>query len=88
MPFGLSCAPEIFQIAIDNLFENFCDVHPYFNDIIIHSESVDEHYIKLKTVLCGAGQKGLKFNRDKMQTVSKQKYLSHIISPARLSLDC
>lgn len=38
MPFVLSCAPEVFQMAIDNLFENFCDIHPYFDNIIIHNE--------------------------------------------------
>lgn len=50
----------------------------------MQSESVDEHCIKLKTVLSVAGQKGLKFNRDKMKIVSKLKYLTHIIPPARL----
>ncbi|KAG8171334.1 hypothetical protein JTE90_018046 [Oedothorax gibbosus] len=57
---GPSCAPEVFQMAMDTLFENHADINPYFDYIIIHSETLNDHYEKLKTVLEVARQNGLK----------------------------
>ncbi|KAG8173419.1 hypothetical protein JTE90_002013 [Oedothorax gibbosus] len=88
MPFGLSCAPEVFQMAMDTLFENHADINPYFDDIIIHSETLNDHYEKLKTVLEVARQNGLKINKDKLQiAVPELQYLGHIVSSSGLSPD-
>lgn len=88
LPFGLSTAPEVFQMAMDKIFEDFPDINPYFDDVILHSTSMKDHYDKLKTVLQIARRSGLKFNKDKMQiAVSRVKYLGHIVSSTGLSPD-
>ena len=34
MQFGLSYAPEIYQMAMDNLFEECPDISPYFDAML------------------------------------------------------
>lgn len=88
MPFGLSCAPEVFQMAMDTLFENYPEINPYFDDIILHSETMNDHCKQLRTVLQIARQNGLKLNKNKVQlAVPKLQYLGHIVSVAGLSPD-
>ena len=88
MPFGLSCAPEIFQMSMDSLFENQTEINPYFDDIIIHSKTIEDHCVKLKTVLEIARQNNLKLNQDKIQlAVPKLQYLGHIVTSEGLSPD-
>ena len=50
IPFGLSCVPEIYQMAMDNLFEECPDISPYFDDIMLYSKNLEDHCKKLKKV--------------------------------------
>jgi hypothetical protein len=53
MFFGLCNAPETFQREMDKIFKNISwkFVIPYLDDIIIYSNSVEEHEKTLKKVL-------------------------------------
>lgn len=88
MPFGLSCAPEVYQMIMDSIFEDCPDIDPYFDDVMVYSKSIEDHYEKLKKVFQIARESGLKFNKDKAQiAVPKLQYLGHIISTDGLSPD-
>ena len=52
MPFGLCNAPATFQRAMDKLFEKERDkfVLPYFDDIIVYSDTEESHLKHLETV--------------------------------------
>ena len=52
MPFGLANAPATFQCTMDHLlheFRSFC--HAYLDDIVIYSNSLEEHLTHLTQVL-------------------------------------
>lgn len=58
-------------MPMDILHETYCNIHPYFNNILVHNETVNKHCKKLKAVLV-TKQNGLKFNKDKIQIVVSQ----------------
>ncbi|GFU49669.1 retrovirus-related Pol polyprotein from transposon 17.6 [Nephila pilipes] len=43
LPFGLNSAPEEFQKAMDETYEDDEDINPYFVDITLGSSTVEEH---------------------------------------------
>ncbi|GFU95173.1 retrovirus-related Pol polyprotein from transposon 297 [Trichonephila clavipes] len=64
MPFGLCNAPATFERMMDNLLRNFkwtmclC----YLDDIIVFSETFEDHLIRLRLVLKCLQEAGLKLN--------------------------
>jgi hypothetical protein len=64
MPFGLWNAPETFQREMDKIFKDISwkFVIPYLDDIIICSNSVEEHEKTLKKVLNRLEKAGLSLN--------------------------
>ncbi|XP_064483004.1 uncharacterized protein K02A2.6-like [Ornithodoros turicata] len=88
VPFGLSVAPELFQQAIDSVFEHQQVVKPYFDDVLIASRNVKEHEDHLKVVLTTARAANLKFNKEKAQVgLSRITYLGHELSPEGIAPD-
>ncbi|GFY02713.1 hypothetical protein TNCV_3505931 [Trichonephila clavipes] len=67
MPFGLCNAPATFERMMDNLLRNFkwtmclC----YLDDIIVFSETFEDHLIRLRLVLKCLQEAGLKLNSKK-----------------------
>lgn len=53
MPFGLKNAPSIFQRALDDIMREFIGkfVHVYIDDILIYSQTEEEHFGHIKMVL-------------------------------------
>ena len=43
MPFGIACASDVFQAATDKIFGDMKNVMVVIDDILIHSETEDEH---------------------------------------------
>ncbi|GBN62840.1 Retrovirus-related Pol polyprotein from transposon 17.6 [Araneus ventricosus] len=73
---------------MDNIFEDCPDIDPYFDDIMVYSKNMIDHYEKLKKVFQIARESGLKLNKDKAKiAVSELQYLGHIISPDGVSPD-
>ena len=50
MPFGLAGAPSSFQRLMDKLFRGVPFVSSYIDDIMVHSESPEEHADHLRQV--------------------------------------
>ena len=51
LPFGVSCAPGIFQRVMDSLLKGIPGVVVYLDDILITGPSEEEHLSSLKQVL-------------------------------------
>ncbi|GFU79481.1 retrovirus-related Pol polyprotein from transposon 297 [Trichonephila clavipes] len=73
MPFGLCNAPATFERMMDNLLRNFkwtmclC----YLDDIIVFSETFEDHLIRLRLVLKCLQEAGLKLNSKKCLLLPK-----------------
>ncbi|KAG6481401.1 hypothetical protein ZIOFF_058002 [Zingiber officinale] len=94
MPFGLKNAPAIFQRKMDNCFKGTEDfIAVYIDDILVYSETEEEHREHLKVLLKICKKNGLILSPTKMKigssnieflgaTIgnSKIKLQSHIIS--------
>ncbi|GFX71228.1 hypothetical protein TNCV_3409981 [Trichonephila clavipes] len=83
MPFGLCNAPATFERMMDNLLRHFkwtmclC----YLDDIIVFSETFQDHLIRLRLVLKRLQEAGLKLNSKKCLFAAQEvKILGHLVS--------
>lgn len=67
LPFGLSCAAEIFQKKNEENFGDLPRVIIYFDDILVTGETPEEHDRNLQAVMVRAREKKVKFNKNKIQ---------------------
>ena len=80
LPFGISCAPGIFQRVMDSLLKGIPGVVVYLDDILVTSPSEEEHLSSLKQVLTRLQEAGLRLNRRKCQfLVPSVTYLGYKI---------
>src|SRR6266540_1919067 len=90
MPFGLKEAPATFQrLMIKVLGPYLYDfVMVYLDDIIIFSQTMDEHLQHIKKVLEALRQAGLKLKLEKCEFAKKQlKYLDFIVGEFEIKPD-
>lgn len=90
LPFGLHNAPATFQRAMQEVFRglHWQFVLIYLDDIIVFSNTFDEHLIHLRDVLNRLRTVGLKLQAKKCTFGSKQvKYLGHIVSADGIATD-
>ena len=83
MPFGLTCAPSVFQRLMDlvlcGLSYETCMV--FLDDIIIFARSFDSHLVRLQEVLERLRWAKLKIRPDKCCVMQRKvSFLGHIIS--------
>jgi len=90
MPFGLCNAPATFERTMDNLLRNFkwtmclC----YLDDIVVFSETFEDHIIRLRTVLQCIQKAGLILNPKKCLFGAREiKILGHRVSSAGIRPD-
>ena len=82
LPFGISSAPEVFQKRANEIFGDIPDVFVIFDDLLIAAESDEEHEQTLRKVFERAREKGVRFNRNKIQLrVRECKYIGHLLTP-------
>ena len=90
MPFGLCNAGASFQRMMESCMgaENLSSCLLYLDDIVIFSETLDQHIEKLDRVLKRLRECGLKVNAKKCDLFkSKIKYLGHWITGEGISTD-
>ena len=81
MPFGLSNAPAVFQ-ELMSIVLNGCNAFAiaYLDDILIFSETFDEHMLHLNTIFERLAQHGLKLKLKKCSFIQKSvNYLGFVI---------
>ena len=83
MPFGLRSSPITFTRLINTVFHGMLGtvVHAYMDDLIIASQSLTEHFDKLRKVFDRLKQANLKIKLSKCDFLKRQiSYLGHKIS--------
>ena len=89
-PFGLMNAPWIFQrfmqSALEGMNNDFCI--PYMDDVIIFSNSFEDHINQLRKVLQRLREKGVKLKARKCKLFKHEvNYLGRIASPEGYRID-
>lgn len=90
MPFGLTNAPASFQALMNTVFQEELRKHVlvFFDDILVYSNGLEEHFQHLKGVLQRLREHQLYAKRSKCSFVQeKLEYLGHIISNEGVSTD-
>ena len=88
VPMGLKNSPMAFQRCITHLFKDIPNVTIYMDDIIIHSETEEQHLLDLKKVFKIITESHLKVRWDKCQfLIDEAKYLGYKISKHGLQAD-
>ena len=82
MSFGLRNAPSTFQRFINNIFIGLDFIFPYLDDILIASESEEQHKKHLTAVFNRLQQNGLRINLSKsVLGVNNLEFLGYLITP-------
>jgi len=89
MPFGLSCAPSVFQRLMDlvlaGLSYDICLI--YLDDIIIYSNSFEEHLLRLEAVFERLRWAKLKLMPSKCNLLQQRvSFLGHVISKENIAM--
>ncbi len=89
-PFGLCNAPATFQHYINDVLFEFLDQFctAYIDDILIYSDTLEEHKIHVRSVLSKLREAGLQVDITKCEFhVQEVKYLGLIVSTKGISMD-
>ena len=88
LPYGISCAPEIFQRCISEILEGVEGVLSYFDDILVFGKTIEEHNRNLAKVLHRIKTSGLTLNREKSKfCVTEVRFLGHKINSDGIAPD-
>lgn len=88
LPYGLSCAPEVFHRVFSSLFSDLEGVEIYVDDIIVFGVDKAEHDERLDKVLKRAAETGVTFNHSKCKFgLTEVKYIGHTVSKDGLKVD-
>ena len=88
MPFGLSSASEVMQKRNEEIFGDIPGVHVIADDLIIAAPSEQEHDATFKAVLNRARQKGVRYNKSKIQfKVDTVQYMGNLVTHEGLKPD-
>src|SRR4051812_43337083 len=90
MPFGLTNAPSTFQHFMNEVFSDVSDIFVvvYLDDILIFSDSLEEHQNHVRMVLQRLRDHNLHARLDKSEFhLDSVEYLGYILSPTGISMD-
>ncbi|MCO5614971.1 hypothetical protein L7F22_069257 [Adiantum nelumboides] len=89
MPFGLTNAPATFNRLMEKIFcKHSAYTRVFFDDIIVHSQTLEEHKKHLQSVFDELQANRLFVNGKKSEFFMKEiKYLGHIISKEGIRMD-
>ena len=81
LPFGIKTAPMFFQKAMERVFRGLDFIQVYLDDVVVLSESAEEHVEHLKIVFERLRQYQLKLRLDKCKFgVQELEYLGHLVN--------
>ena len=87
LPFGVKCAPEIFQRTMDQMVEDLDGVEVIMDDVIIAGDDTT-HEERLLKFLERASKKGLKLNKEKCKIRQREvPYVGHLLTAEGLKID-
>ena len=90
MPFGLTNAPATFQHFINDTLREYLDIFctAYWDDILIYSDTLEEHKIHVRQVLNTLQKAGILLRSKKCEWFTqKTTYIGLIVSPEGTSMD-
>lgn len=90
MPFGLKNAPRIFQRAMDDILRPYVGkiCHVYMDDIIVFSETLDQHSKDLKTIMDTLGKAHMKISLEKSKFFKKEtEFLGYMVAHKTIRTD-
>ncbi|MCO5573649.1 hypothetical protein L7F22_027421 [Adiantum nelumboides] len=89
MPFGLLNAPATFNRLMEKIFlKHSAYTGVFFDDIIVHSQTLEEHKKHLQSVFDELQANRIFVNKKKSEFFMKEiKYLGHIISKEGIRMD-
>ena len=83
MPFGLKGAAQAFQRMMDRVTQGLKNIFVYLDDILVASDSPEQHYTDLRTLFQRLQHHGLVINRNKCVFGAKEiAFLGHQVSAA------
>ena len=88
LPFGLVVSQDVFQKQLDTPFEGLDGVTGFADDTFVYGSPEVEHDRNLTKLIKGAQQKGVVFNKDKVQLKCKQvSFFGHTWTPRGIKPD-
>lgn len=88
LPFGISCAPEVYQRIMDHMLEGIRGAYAVIDDILIAARTLEEHDKILRQVIERASSYNLKLNFEKTNLRQKQvTYVGHVLTEHGLKPD-
>jgi transposase InsO family protein len=88
LPFGLSCAPEMFHKRIVEVLAHIPGVIVYIDDILVWGRTQEEHDERLEQVLRALRDASLSINDSKCEIgKSRVKFLGHVVEGGKLYPD-
>ena len=76
LPFGISCASDYFSKMFSDLFSDLENVVVHVDDVLIFSDTLEEHKKILSEVLRRLSNEGVTLNKDKCElAVSKLEFV-------------
>ena len=87
LPWGLSCAQDIFQRMMDQILECCEGVIGIADDIIIHGKDDEDHDRNLHNFMCTASEHGLVFNREKCEVKNSVTFFGTVYDENRVHPD-
>ena len=88
LPFGIKCAPEIYQRIMDQMLENIQGATAIMDDILIAGRDTEHHDQILRQVIEKATSYNLRLNYEKCHIRQQSvKYVRHLITMDGLKPD-
>jgi len=87
MPFGVKNAPAIFQTIMQNIFAEQTNCIPYMDDLVIFSNTWEEHLVHIQHTLQLLEDAGLSANPSKCVWGGRQiEFLGHKVGGGKMSI--
>ena len=90
MPFGLTNAPATMQKIINKILQSYLDrfVIIYMDDILVYSNTKENHVKHVKMILSALKQKNFKIKTKKCKFhVQEIKFLGFVITPGNIQME-